>query len=270
MHLYNAWLPPPVAQETKREKDSFSRVVCSVKNSFKPDDPDSVYSTLKWISVIDLIISILETKREKDSFSRVVCSVKNSFKPDDPDSVYSTLKWISVIDLFIKAKSDVSLEDVSTLVEIGLELFKNSQNKLYAQVRWGNILVRVLNKYRKKLSLKVQWRPLYDTLVNTHFTRDTGPEGWRLRQRHFEAITSLVRSCRRFFPPGSAFEIWSEFSDWIKSCIDLWDSMPNCQFWNSQWAALVARVVKNCNSIEWECFLPTLFARYLNMFEVTV
>ncbi|XP_030931449.1 proteasome activator subunit 4-like isoform X2 [Quercus lobata] len=259
MHLYNAWLPPPVAQETKREKESFSRVVCSVKNSFKPDDPDSVYSTLK---------------------------------------------WISVIDLFIKAKSDVSLEDVSTLVEIGLELFKNSQNKLYAQVRWGNILVRVLNKYRKKLSLKVQWRPLYDTLVNTHFTRDTGPEGWRLRQRHFEAITSLVRSCRRFFPPGSAFEIWSEFrsllenpwhnssfegsgfvrlflptnldnqdfftNDWIKSCIDLWDSMPNCQFWNSQWAALVARVVKNCNSIEWECFLPTLFARYLNMFEVPV
>ena len=54
MHLYNAWLPPPVAQETKREKDSFSRVVCSVKNSYKPDDPDSVYSTLKWISVIDL------------------------------------------------------------------------------------------------------------------------------------------------------------------------------------------------------------------------
>ena len=54
MHLYNAWLPPPVAQETKREKDSFSRVVRSVKDSLKPDDPDSVYSTLKWISVIDL------------------------------------------------------------------------------------------------------------------------------------------------------------------------------------------------------------------------
>jgi len=35
---------------------------------------------------------------------------------------------------FIKAKSDVSLEDVSTLVEIGLELFIKSQNKLYAQV----------------------------------------------------------------------------------------------------------------------------------------
>lgn len=41
--------------------------------------------------------------------------------------------------------------------------------------------------------------------------RNTGPEGWRLRQRHFETVTSLVRSCRRFFPRGSAYEIWSEF-----------------------------------------------------------
>ncbi|GLT53719.1 hypothetical protein SLA2020_269720 [Shorea laevis] len=234
MHLYNAWLPPPVAEETKREKESFSRVVGSLRASFRPDDPDSVYSTLK---------------------------------------------WISVLDLFIKAKSDVSLEDVSTLVEIGLELFIKSQNKLYAQVRWGNILVRVLNKYRKKLSLKVQWRPLYDTLVRTHFTRNTGPEGWRLRQRHFATITSLVRSCRRFFPQGSAFEIWSEFrsvlenpwhnssfegsgfvrlflptnldsqdffsQDWINSCIDLWDSIPNCQFWNSQYLNMFEVPVAN-------------------------
>ncbi|KAF3453245.1 hypothetical protein FNV43_RR03685 [Rhamnella rubrinervis] len=259
MHLYNAWLPPPVAQDTNRERDSFSRVVSSVRNSYRPDDPDSVYSTLK---------------------------------------------WVSVIDLFIKAKSEVSLEDVDALVEAGLELFCISQNKLYAQVRWGNILVRILNKYRKKLSLKVQWRPLYDTLIHTHFSRNTGPEGWRLRQRHFETITSLVRSCRRFFPPGSAFEIWSEFrsllenpwhnssfegsgfvrlflptnldnkeffsQDWIKECINLWESIPNCQFWNSQWAAITARVVKNYNIIDWECFLPTLFTRYLNMFEVPV
>ncbi|KAK0602445.1 hypothetical protein LWI29_033449 [Acer saccharum] len=259
MHLYNAWLPPPVAEETKREKDSFASVVLSVKQSYRPDDPESVYATLK---------------------------------------------WISVVDLFIKAKSELSLEDVGALVEIGLELFNTSQDKLYAQVRWGNILIRLLNKYRKKLSLKVPWRPLYDTLIHTHFTRNTGPEGWRLRQRHFEAVTSLVRSCRRFFPPGSAFEIWSEFrsllenpwhnssfegsgfvrlflptnldnqdfftDDWIKECISLWDSIPNCQFWNSQWTAVIARVIKNYDFIDWEFFIPALFTRYLNMFEVPV
>ncbi|KAJ8754928.1 hypothetical protein K2173_015440 [Erythroxylum novogranatense] len=259
MHLYNAWLPPAVAEETKREKESFASVISSLQSSFDPGDPDSVFSTLK---------------------------------------------WISVLDLFIKAKSEVALEDVASLVQFGLRLFNLSQNKLYAQVRWGNILVKLLNKYRKKLSLKIQWRPLYDTLVHTHFTRNTGPEGWRLRHRHFETVTSLVRSSRRFFPPGSASEIWSEFSsflenpwhnssfegagfvrlflptnadnqafytdDWVKRSLDIWDSVPNCRFWNGQWTAITARVIKNYEFINWECFLPTLFDRFLNMFEVPV
>lgn len=59
-------------------------------------------------------------------------------------------------------------------------------------------------------------------------------------------------------------------SDWIKECLDQWASIPNCQFWNSQWAAVIARVIKNYNFIDWECFLPVLFTRYLNMFEVSM
>jgi len=54
MHLYNEWLPPPVAEETKKEKESFARVVRCVKELHRPDDPESVYATLKWISVIEL------------------------------------------------------------------------------------------------------------------------------------------------------------------------------------------------------------------------
>ncbi|WOG97891.1 hypothetical protein DCAR_0417232 [Daucus carota subsp. sativus] len=259
MHLYNAWLPPPIAEETKKEPESFRRVVKSVQQSYRPDDPESVYSTIK---------------------------------------------WIPVIDLFVKAKSEVSLDDVVELVEFGLQLFHQSQDKLFAQVRWGALLVQLLNKFRKKLSLKIQWRPLYDSLLHTHFTRNTGPEGWRIRQRHFETVTSLVRSCRRFFPPGSANEIWSEFihllenpwhnsafegsgfvrlflptnsdnqdfysHEWMQICLHHWDMIPNCQFWNSQWAAVTARVIKNYNFIDWQGFLPTLYSKYLNMFEVPV
>lgn len=68
---------------------------------------------------------------------------------------------------------------------------------------------------------------------------------------------------------------WSIFfplhgRNWIKECLDLWDSVPNCQFWNCQWTAVIARVIKNYNFIDWECFIPVLFTRYLNMFEVSV
>ncbi|KAK6934680.1 Small GTPase [Dillenia turbinata] len=45
MHLYNAWLPPSVAEETKKEKDSFALVVKTVKESYRPYDPESVYTT---------------------------------------------------------------------------------------------------------------------------------------------------------------------------------------------------------------------------------
>lgn len=58
-------------------------------------------------------------------------------------------------------------------------------------------------------------------------------------------------------------------SDWIKELMHQWDSIPNCQFWNSQWTAIIARVVKNYRFIDWESYLPTLFTRFLNMFEVS-
>jgi proteasome activator subunit 4 len=203
---------------------------------------------------------------------------------------------------FINAKSDISPEDVHALVELGLEIFHASQNKFVVQIKWGGLLVRFLKKHAKRISLGVQWRPLYDTLIRTHFKRNMGPEGWKVRQQHFETVTSLVRASRSLFPEGAAAEIWSEFSpllknpwhnsafegigflrlflpansrnqdhfttDWIAECLDIWGSVTNCNFWDIQWAAIVARCIKGSISVDWEKFIPLLFTRYLNMFEV--
>lgn len=58
-----------------------------------------------------------------------------------------------VLCSFIKAKSDVSLEDVRTLIQTGLELFHMSRNKLYAQVLhffldeiWSFLVFLLLNE----------------------------------------------------------------------------------------------------------------------------
>ncbi|XVF66126.1 hypothetical protein PTKIN_Ptkin10aG0009800 [Pterospermum kingtungense] len=120
MHLYNTWLPPPVAEETKKE--SFSRVVSFLKNVYRPDDP-------------------------------------TPFTPLSNGSLLSTLIILS--------------EDVVSVIEIDLELFHKSKGKLYAQ------------EYRSRRM--------------------------EIETRHFETVTSLVRSSRQFFPAGSASEIWSEF-----------------------------------------------------------
>ncbi|XP_066373530.1 proteasome activator subunit 4-like [Miscanthus floridulus] len=166
MHLYNAWLPPPVATAARGEAAAFAGAVRTAAGA--------------WL-------------------------------PGDPDSAYATLKWISVFDLFIKAKSDIAPEDVQALVKLGLEIFHASHNKFVVQIKWGGLLIRLLRKHGKRLSLDVQWRPLYDTLIRTHFKRNMGPEGWKVRKQHFETVTSLVRASRNFFPEGVAAEIWSEF-----------------------------------------------------------
>ena len=122
MHLYNAWLPPPVVEETKKEKDSFRSVLKSAKDSYKPDDPDSVYSTLKWISVLELLISASLSL----SLSISLITIEFFF--------FNSNGVLMINYSFIKAKSELNLEDVAELVHFGIELFNISQNKLYAQV----------------------------------------------------------------------------------------------------------------------------------------
>ncbi|KAJ3677568.1 hypothetical protein LUZ60_003292 [Juncus effusus] len=256
MHLYNAWLPAPVAEEARREAEEFRSVIRSVKDSWKRDDPDSTMETLK---------------------------------------------WISVVDLFIQAKSDICPKDATELIEFGLEFFHSSQD-MHTQARWGYILNRLLAKNQKNLSLSINWRPFYDTIMQMHFKRNN-PEGWSLREKHLNVITDLIKNCRKFFPAGSSSEIWNEFSgflinpwshsafqgagflnlflsmnqenqdffssEWIEKCLEIWESVPNCDHWNSQWVSIIARIIKHCELIDWQIFLPRLFTHFLNMFKVS-
>jgi proteasome activator subunit 4 len=54
MHLYNAWLPPPVSTAARGEAAAFAGAVRTAADAWLPGDSDSAYATLKWISVFDL------------------------------------------------------------------------------------------------------------------------------------------------------------------------------------------------------------------------
>ncbi|PHT77454.1 Proteasome activator subunit 4 [Capsicum annuum] len=181
MHLYNAWLPPPVAEQTVKEKESFGKVLKSVKESYNSDDPDSVYATLKWVSVLDLElkgslvvtgkvaarIAFIEFREIEFSTSAIeglitvskgmsgtgtgmlleIWNLHTKASPISLTSQPSSVLHPNLLSLaespegingFIKAKSELSLEDVTEVVEVGLELFRISENRLYAQVPVAN------------------------------------------------------------------------------------------------------------------------------------
>lgn len=131
MHLYNAWLPPPVAEETKREKEAFTGVVNSVKESYNADDPESVYSTLKWVSVIDLlslstdfiyVLFFFHMHVEYNSSS--ICFLFNLHRVPK----VANFAWISKIQLFFFLTAFFVFLELFSFIYIGLTVFYDYWN----------------------------------------------------------------------------------------------------------------------------------------------
>lgn len=60
MHVYNAWLPPPVREllEADPERNKFHDVVLEVEREWQLHSAESRFASLKWISVINTYVCI--------------------------------------------------------------------------------------------------------------------------------------------------------------------------------------------------------------------
>ncbi|CAI7790457.1 unnamed protein product [Closterium sp. NIES-54] len=127
-----------------------------------------------------------------------------------------TLKWVSVVNSFVASKSRLEVPDLELVSETALDIITSCRGPrdLFIQIRWSQCLSRILRKHRFSLSLSIPWRPLYSILA-IHLPSAPGSTplpgyvGAALLQIHINAITELIRRARRFFPPGSAADIWA-------------------------------------------------------------
>ncbi|KAG0602531.1 hypothetical protein M758_10G020700 [Ceratodon purpureus] len=266
MHVYNAWLPQWMVKEVKEEPQRFHKLVAIMREEI--------------------------------------------LRVDSPAARLATTKWIPVINAFVKAKTELDNQDLKAVINLSLELLLETSDNLFIQDQWARCISRILQKHRK-LDMKIQWLPFYKLLVTTHFKRRFSYEGLGLKGDHLGSIIALVRCCRRYFPLTSAVEIWHEFrpalddlahnssleamgfmalfmpstimdqvesglnkspSSWVNECLSLWAGLPNCRYWNFQWASLMARCIKHSkgSSFDWKPFLQPLFSNFVRSFEVPV
>eukprot|EP00891_Asterochloris_glomerata_P001540 jgi/Astpho2/1540/fgenesh1_pg.00026_%23_29_t len=179
---------------------------------------------------------------------------------------------------------------------------------LHLQSRWGSTLARILRLWRKRISVSVAWRPLYDHALRSWRTQETSYEGPMISGNRANALRNVVHRSRRFMPSGTVQDIWSSFRpllqdtnkidaqealgwmcmflptqaihkgdsmDWnslVSDALLLLEADEQNQFWKSMWISILARLAKHDHQglIKWQDHLPRLFTQINWAFSVPV
>eukprot|EP00873_Tetraselmis_striata_P035714 jgi/Tetstr1/455978/TSEL_042757.t2 len=226
--------------------------------------------------------------------------------PTAPDHEHVRL-WVSIVNTFYAAKASYDSADVERIVRVALEIILNSDTDVVAQVRWATCAAKLLRRFRRTLRLEVPWRPLYDLLRRVHFSDSVSYQGAAVMESHKEALTQLIRKSRRFFPEGSAAEIWAEFRGglqdthqpaafeslgwlvllmptlaagrgegdwdaWLPLWLDTWAKVMYSGYWDCLWMALLARLIKHDTTgiVRWHLHLDAIYTRIVSYFQVPV
>jgi len=137
---------------------------------------------------------------------------------------------------------------------------------------------------------------------------DGGYQGNAITMSHVVTFTALVRAARRFFPPGSAAEIWEALRpgladpassdamhaagwlalftptthigwddgcDWgalVASWASLLRAVPDCRFWSALWLCTLARCAKHDlrGRVDWAACAPEALQLTLNALELPI
>ncbi|KAK9818405.1 hypothetical protein WJX72_012161 [[Myrmecia] bisecta] len=224
-----------------------------------------------------------------------------------PDRALYTIKWVTLMNSFLNVKADCTPQELDLAVSTVLDIVLQSRHAVAAQVRWAQILAKLLRHGRHRVGVTIPWQPLYELLHDIYMKPLEMYAGPMIGEQARDALCKMVHRCRRFFPPGAAAEIWAEFSPalqnshkaqanealgwlalfmpthaaarldgnwslWLGQWLDLWQSVAHSSYWNLLWMKLVARLAKHdtAGAIEWTPHLSRLYTHVLWGFQVPV
>ncbi|KAL0043408.1 hypothetical protein WJX79_003790 [Trebouxia sp. C0005] len=241
------------------------------------------------------------TNRSRDIFRQALTFVPGN----EPELVDMFKRWSiaysKTLMCHLREEGDVKAE---------LELLarqRRLQHNSAAQARWASAAAQLLRTWRHQINIIVPWRPLYDLLHASLRSSKASYEGVLILETKQSSLFSLVHRCRRFFPAGSAEEVWQElkpalqnlhtptaqqalgwlslflpthglsqgedgWNDRIADWMVLWESDAHNKFWRGQWMLMFAQVAKHDTQglINWRPYMPRLFNQLQWAFQVPV
>jgi len=207
----------------------------------------------------------------------------------------------------LNAKAEPDVAHLQVLAETLLDIVLTCHVDLAAQARWSALLNRVLRSYRRKLKLTIAWKPIYKMLRQQTMEPSLSYDGIGVSQARNKHLMLLIYRSRRFFPAGSAAEIWAEFAPqlqdlsspdafealgwlalfmptqaatrkdgdwatWVGIWMELWGSVTHVHYWQALWMGLFARLIRHDvhGLVDWPKLVPELCNRYLWAFNLPV
>lgn len=195
--IWNDWLPSSLSEEIQAEEPArFARTITALAGKvFSEDQLNTV-----------LLNSNVPPPSSSSSLSA--------------SAISETLVYVPLIKSFLDAKAEPGLKLIRVLTSTLLTVVLSTECDLAAQARWGSVLHRVLRSHGKKLKkyclqggapFQIEWFPLYTQLRRHYLVMTPNYEGAGVMEARRQALVHLIHQSRRFFPEGSAMEIWTYF-----------------------------------------------------------
>lgn len=146
---------------------------------------------------------------EPERFRRAVLDVERALAQAKQDGDFTPLHArYSGVMTFFSGRAQLAPEDLHRCATVSLDALHACAGDVSAQARWGGMTTRILETYGDALSLRIEWRPLYEILAKYLAGEIDAYNGAIPTAVHIAVVSRLAQKARRHFSAEAPSEIW--------------------------------------------------------------
>ena len=172
---------------------------------------DERWQQTRWVCTefLEPATAAVVARDEPERFRRAVLDVERALAQAKQDGDFTPLHArYSGVMTFFSGRAQLAPEDLRRCAYVSLDALHACAGDVSAQARWGGMTTRILESYGDALSLRIEWRPLYEILAKYLAGEIDAYNGAIPTAVHVAVVSRLAQKARRHFSAEAPSEIW--------------------------------------------------------------
>ena len=173
---------------------------------------DERWQQTRWVCTefLEPATAAAVARDEPERFRRAVLDVERALAQAKQDGDFTPLHArYSGVMTFFSGRAQLAPEDLHRCANVSLDALHACSGDVSAQARWGGMTTRILETYGDALSLRIEWRPLYEILAKYLAGEIDAYNGAIPTAVHIAVVSRLAQKARRHFSAEAPSEIWN-------------------------------------------------------------